>query len=58
MGATWLLSAPRYCLGCYPLFLSLGAVTQNRWIDRLLTVVFAVLFLLYLKAYVLQWYVY
>ncbi len=58
MGATWLLSAPRYCLGCYPIFLSLGAITENRWVNRAITIASALLFLLYLKAFVMQWYVY
>ena len=58
MGATWLLSAPRYCLACYPVSLALGAVSGNRWVNRILTVISAVLFLLYLRAYILQWYVY
>ncbi len=58
MGATWLLSAPRYLTAAYPLSLALGAITDKKWADRLATFVCAVLFLLYLYAFVSQWYVY
>ncbi len=58
MGATWLLSAPRYLTAAYPLALALGALTQKRWADRLATIVCIVLFVLYLIAFVFQWYVY
>ncbi len=58
MGATWLLSAPRYLTAAYPLALALGALTQKKWADRLATIVCLVLFVLYLIAFVFQWYVY
>ena len=58
MGATWLLSAPRYLTAAYPLALALGALTQKKWADRLATGICIVLFLLYLLAFVNQWYVY
>ena len=58
MGATWLLSAPRYLTAAYPLALALGALTQKRWADRLATIICLVLFVLYLIAFVFQWYVY
>lgn len=58
MGATWLLSAPRYLTAAFPLALALGALTQKRWADKLATIVCLVLFVLYLVAFVLQWYVY
>ena len=58
MGATWLLSAPRYLTACYPLALSLGALTKNRWANLAATIVCMVLQGLYLFAYVNQWYVY
>ena len=58
MGATWLLSAPRYLAACFPLALSLGALTERRWADVLATVLCIGLMLLYLFAYVNGWYVY
>ena len=58
MGATWLLSAPRYLTAAYPLALALGMLTKKKWADRLATIVCLVLFVLYLIAFVFQWYVY
>lgn len=58
MGATWLLSAPRYLTGAYPLALALGAITEKKWADRLATGICLALFVLYLVAFVNQWYVY
>lgn len=58
MGATWLLSAPRYLTACYPLALSLGSLTQKRWANVLATVACIALQGAYLMAYVNQWYVY
>ena len=58
MGATWLLSAPRYLTAAYPLALALGALTEKKWADRLATGVCILLFVLYLIAFVNQWYVY
>jgi len=58
MGATWLLSAPRYLTAAYPLALALGAITEKKAVDRIATIVCIALFLLYLLAYVNQWYVY
>ena len=58
MGATWLLSAPRYLTACYPLALSIGALTGKRWANVLATLLCVALQLLYLFAYVNQWYVY
>ncbi len=58
MGATWLLSAPRYLTACFPLALSVGALTEKRWVDVLATLACLGLMLLYMAAYVHQWYVY
>lgn len=58
MGATWLLSAPRYLTAAYPLALALGALTKKKWADRLATIICLVFFLFYLYAFVDQWYVY
>ena len=58
IGATWLLSGPRYLTAAYPLALALGALTEKKSVDRIVTVVCIALFVLYLLAYVNQWYVY
>lgn len=58
MGATWLLSGPRYLTAAYPLALALGAITEKKSVDRIVTLVCIALFVLYLLAYVNQWYVY
>ena len=58
MGATWLLSAPRYLTACYPLAMALGVLTEKKWADWLATILCLLLFLYYLFAYVNQWYVY
>lgn len=58
MGATWLLSAPRYLTACYPLCLSLGVLTSKRWANILASLLCLGLQALYLMAYVNQWYVY
>lgn len=58
MGATWLLSAPRYLTAAFPFALALGALTQKRWVDRLATLLCAGLLVVYLFAFVSQWYVY
>ena len=58
MGATWLLSAPRYLTACYPLALSMGALTQKRWANILATCLCIALQAVYLLFYVNQWYVY
>ena len=58
MGATWLLSAPRYLVAAYPLALALGVLTEKKSVDRIATIICIVLFVLYLLAFVNQWYVY
>ena len=58
MGATWLLSAPRYLTAAFPLALALGAITEKKSVDRIATIVCIVLFVLYMLAFVNQWYVY
>lgn len=58
VGATWLLSGPRYLTACFPLALSLGVLTEKRWANFLATALCIGLLLLYMAAYVNQWYVY
>jgi len=58
MGATWLLSAPRYLACAVPLSLALALVTKKRWVNGLMTILLLVLQVLYLAAYVQGWHVY
>ena len=58
MGATWLLSAPRYLTACFPLLMSLGVLTRRRRIDIPLSVVLALLQVCYLWAFLNRWQVY
>ncbi|MDL2259057.1 glycosyltransferase family 39 protein [Eubacteriales bacterium OttesenSCG-928-K08] len=58
MGATWLLSAPRYLMCCFPVSIALASCLRNR---RVVTVAYVVLFLLqmaYMYCYVAGWPVY
>ena len=58
MGATWLLSAPRYLTALYPVSLALGVITDKRWADALLTVLCIAGLLIYLYAFIQRWDVY
>ncbi len=58
MGATWLLSAPRYLTCAAPLALALALNTKRRWVNSLFTILLFVLQVLYLAAYVAGWPVY
>ncbi len=55
IGATWLLSGPRYLLGLIPVSLSMSLLTRRRRVDLCLTIVFLCLSVLYLCAFVLRW---
>ena len=58
MGATWLLSAPRYMLCCFPLSLALASSVRRRGSVAVAFTLLAVLQLLYMRAYVMGWPVY
>lgn len=58
MGATWLLSAPRYLTAAFPLALGLSAITEKRWADWIATLLCIAGLLLYLIAYLQHWSVY
>lgn len=58
MGATWLLSAPRYLTAAFPLALSLAALTEKRWADAVATLVCVAGLLFYLFAFLQRWAVY
>lgn len=55
IGATWLLSAPRYLLVLFPLPLGLSKITENRHIDALLTAAITALGVLYTLAFAARW---
>ncbi len=53
IGATWLLSAPRYLAAAFPLSIALSYLTQNKRIDIPLTILLILVQCAYLGAYVL-----
>ena len=55
VGATWLLSAPRYLLVLLPVPLALAQCAQKRTADRILTALSALAALGYLIAFALRW---
>lgn len=58
MGATWLLSAPRYLVCCYPIAMGLGLITKRRSVNLIVTLLLLAGTAAYLYAYVNGWYVY
>ena len=58
IGASWLLSGPRYLTVCFPVALSAGVLTKKPETNWLATALSACLMLLYFMAYLHQWYVY
>lgn len=55
IGATALLSAPRYLMVCFPLLISIMLLTENRRADRVFTVLYASSALVYVYAWVEHW---
>ena len=55
IGATWLLSGPRYLLSMPAVAMMLAVCTEKRWQQWVAAGVLAPLSLLYLTAYVLRW---
>ena len=53
IGATWLLSAPRYLAAAFPLPIALAELAKRRRVDILLTLVLLLAQIAYLGAYVL-----
>ncbi len=58
MGATWLLSAPRYLLVCFPLLLGMAILGKRRCVDRAMTAACLVLGQFYLYAFLFRFDVY
>jgi len=55
IGATWLLSAPRYLLTCFPIAVALAHLTRKPENDRLTSISLIPLNLIYLYAFVARW---
>ena len=55
IGATWLLSAPRYLVALYPVPMALSAVTRTKRADGIATACCGSFYLLYACAFVLRW---
>lgn len=58
IGATWLLSAPRYLSTLFPIPMALAAVSEKRWLDAALTIGLTIFFVLYAYMFVNRWGVY
>ena len=48
---TWLLSAPRYMLSAFPLFIAMAIFTKHKLADQLMTVAFSMLLVIYILAF-------
>ncbi len=55
MGATWLLSAPRYLAGLFVMPIAMSAVSSKKCADTALTTLSLVLGVAYLSFFVLRW---
>jgi Gpi18-like mannosyltransferase len=55
IGATWLLSAPRYLLTLFPIHLGLASMAEKRWVDRLLMIVCIIASIVYAYMFVNRW---
>ena len=58
IGATWLLSAPRYLLAFFPLSEAAAVLTEKRGARAFVYILLGTLSLLYFLAYLLRWQVY
>lgn len=58
IGATWLLSAPRYLASMFPISLALTELSNTKRLDRIMTVALLFGTIYYLWAYVSGWCVY
>ena len=55
IGATWLLSAPRYLIVLFPVCMGLAELTENRRADSAATILLTLLSLLYAFMFVWRW---
>ncbi len=55
IGATWLLSAPRYLIVLFPVSMGLADLTENRHADSTATILLTILSLLYAFMFIWRW---
>ncbi|MBE7064548.1 MAG: hypothetical protein E7384_01870 [Ruminococcaceae bacterium] len=55
IGATWLLSGPRYLLALFVIPVGISTLTENRKADTIFTIVFTAASVFYLYAFVMRW---
>lgn len=55
IGATWLLSAPRYLAAAMPVPAALAALSENKRTERTMLILSAAAFLAYFAAFLLRW---
>ena len=55
IGATWLLSAPRYIISLLPFFLGVSLIANTPKKDKILTIVCGILSVCYAIMFVLRW---
>lgn len=55
IGATWLLSAPRYLAAMFVLYAALSCLTENRKTDIIISSISGALFIAYFFAFVQRW---
>lgn len=55
IGATWLLSAPRYLMALFPISIAISALTKRSGVDIIATLSCILLYFLYLLAFVMRW---
>lgn len=58
LGASFLISAPRYMSACFPLALAAAALTENKWADRIMTAVYFAGFVTYTVMFVSNYPIY
>lgn len=58
IGATWLLSAPRYLLAFFPLSAALSIGSEKKGVRAVILIVAGILSILYFLAFLLRWQVY
>lgn len=55
VGTTWLLSAPRYMAALITLPVAVSVITKKPKIDAAMTILFGVMYALYLYAFIMRW---
>ena len=55
IGATWLLSAPRYLLVLFPITFGMAEITRNRHVDAVLTILTTAVNVLYSLLFAARW---